>query len=210
MFLIIITPGFFKALSTMCMVQSWPRSIPWAALADVSLPAARLCWDGQGQREVNMGAMCELSGNMGRIVPCGVLFGLSLLVNRKCCSNWRLDMEWSSVCSALTPLERRGKARQGSCWWPLPISGWCLVSSSHRAGGSAVGCKPGHRAEAAIPSIPPFLWDAVGPGGLQPSPPLLFLLRYPPWSRTQPGLSRRAPLWFGWGCFGTVFCTVHA
>lgn len=36
-----------------------------------------------------------------------------LLAHGKCCSNCRLDTERSSVCSALTPLERRGKAATG-------------------------------------------------------------------------------------------------
>lgn len=108
------------------------------------------------------------------------------------------------VCAYTT-----GKEREGGCWWPLPVSGWCLMSCSHRAGGSAVGCKLGQRAEVAIPPIPPFLWGAVGLGGLQPSPPLLLLPGYPPRPGTQPSLSPRGPLWFGRVRFGTVFCTAQ-
>lgn len=40
---------------------------------------------------------------MGQIVPCGVFLGFPLLVSRSSCSSWRLDMEQSSVCSALSP-----------------------------------------------------------------------------------------------------------
>lgn len=88
-----------------------------------------------GAKGEKYGGVRQQSGNVGWIVPCGVFLGFPLLVSRSSCSSWRLEMEWSSICSTLSP------QREGS-WWPLPISGWCLVSCSHLAGGSVVSCSP--------------------------------------------------------------------